>query len=126
MTGRTAPAGGDPATGGRPPGRGTDSVTGAGPGTGPGGAGPGTGPGGAQPYDPLRLCVYATVALLAWLGGAWVVLGFAVLGFTGYLRARRAGLSRSRCLLRDTRLVLGYLALIGAAALVALVRGLTG
>ncbi|WP_449062267.1 hypothetical protein [Planomonospora algeriensis] len=87
-----------------------------------------TGPGanGAQPYDPLRLCVYATVALLAWLGGAWVVLGFAVLGFTGYLRARRAGLTRSRCLLRDTRLVLGYLALIGAAALVALVRGFTG
>ncbi|GGL50547.1 hypothetical protein [Planomonospora parontospora] len=105
MTGRTAPAGGDPAAGRTP-------------------AGPG--PGGAQPYDPLRLCVYATVALLAWLGGAWVVLGFAVLGFTGYLRARRAGLARSRCLLRDTRLVLGYLALIGSAALVALVRGFTG
>ncbi|MBG0827104.1 hypothetical protein HS041_04925 [Planomonospora sp. ID67723] len=86
---------------------------------------PGSGPG-AEPYDPLRLCVYATVALLAWLGGAWVVLGFAGLGFAGYLRARRAGLTRSKCLLRDTRLVLGYLALIALAALAALVWGFTG
>ena len=47
---------------------------------------------GAQPYDPLRLCVYATVALLSWLLGAWAVLGFAALGLAGYWRARRAGL----------------------------------
>ncbi|MEU8355777.1 hypothetical protein AB0C27_07150 [Nonomuraea sp. NPDC048882] len=44
-----------------------------------------------EPYDPLRLCVYATVALLAWLLGPWAVLGFAALGFAGYWRARRAG-----------------------------------
>ncbi|MEO3886870.1 hypothetical protein [Nonomuraea sp. B5E05] len=74
-----------------------------------------------EPYDPLRLCVYATVALLAWLLGPWAVLGFAVLGFAGYWRARRAGLTRSRCLLRDTRLVLAYLALIGLAAIAAIV-----
>ncbi|MFC4063031.1 hypothetical protein ACFOWE_32530 [Planomonospora corallina] len=113
--------------------RGSGVDPGAGPAPGPtSGPEAGTGSragfatGGAQPYDPLRLCVYATVALLAWLGGAWVVLGFALLGFTGYLRARRAGLTRSKCLLRDTRLVLGYLALIAAAALVVIVRGFTG
>ena len=67
------------------------------------------------PYDPLRLCVYATVALIAWLVGPLAVVGFAALGFAGYWRARRAGLTRSRCVLRDTRLVLTYLALIGLA-----------
>nr|WP_236667257.1 hypothetical protein [Nonomuraea sp. K271] len=67
------------------------------------------------------MCVYATVALLAWLLGPWAVLGFAVLGFAGYWRARRAGLTRSKCLLRDTRLVLAYLALIGLAALAAII-----
>jgi hypothetical protein len=68
-------------------------------------------------YDPLRLCVLTTVALLTWLIGPAVVVAFAALGFAGYLRARRAGLTRSRCVLRDTRLVLGYLALVGLAAL---------
>jgi hypothetical protein len=71
-----------------------------------------------QPYDPLRLCVYATVALLAWLLGPLAVVGFAGLGFAGYWRARRAGLTRSKCVLRDTRLVLTYLALIGFAGIV--------
>lgn len=73
------------------------------------------------PYDPLRLCIYATVALLAWLLGAWAVVGFAVLGLVGYVRARRAGLLQSQCVLRDTRLVIGYLgiiAIIGVAAIV--------
>ena len=71
----------------------------------------------AATYDPLRLCVFTTVALLTWLIGPAVVVAFAGLGFTGYVRARRAGLTRSRCLLRDTRLVLGYLALVGLSAL---------
>ncbi|XVQ86171.1 hypothetical protein ACQP2K_01695 [Microbispora siamensis] len=75
----------------------------------------------AKPYDPLKLCVYATVALLAWLFGAWAVLGFAALGFAGYWRARRAGLTRSKCYLRDTRLVLAYLGLITLVAAAALV-----
>ncbi|HET9519344.1 MAG TPA: hypothetical protein VFO77_16595 [Actinoplanes sp.] len=70
-----------------------------------------------EPYDPLRLCVYATVALIAWLVGPLAVVGFAALGFVGYWRARRAGLKRSRCLLRDTRLVLGYLAALALAGL---------
>ena len=71
----------------------------------------------AATYDPLRLCVFTTVALLTWLIGPAVVVAFAALGFVGYAKARRAGLTRSKCLLRDTRLVLGYLALVGLSAL---------
>lgn len=56
----------------------------------------------SEPYDPLRLCIYATVALLAWLLGPWAVAGFAALGLAGYIRARRGGLLRSKCALRDT------------------------
>jgi hypothetical protein len=67
------------------------------------------------PYDPLRLCVFATIALLGWLLGPVALLGFAVLGLIGYVRAYRAGLTRSRCFLRDTRLVIAYLALLAAA-----------
>ena len=80
-------------------------------------------------YDPLRLCVFTTVALLTWLLGPAVVVAFAALGFVGYARARRAGLTRSRCVLRDTRLVLGYLGLVGISALAGVawqVRGLLG
>lgn len=32
-------------------------------------------------YDPLRLCVYATIALLAWVFGPVVVVVFAAVGF---------------------------------------------
>ena len=67
-------------------------------------------------YDPLRLCIYATVALIAWLTGPLAVIFFAGLGLVGYVRARRAGLTRSKCLLRDTRLVIGYLVLLVVAA----------
>jgi hypothetical protein len=70
-----------------------------------------------QPYDPLRLCIYATIALLGWLLGPVALVGFAVLGFAGYWRARRAGLTRSKCFLRDTRLVLTYLGLLVLAGI---------
>ena len=70
----------------------------------------------AAPYDPLRLCIFATIALLGWLGGPWVLAVFAALGFAGYWKARRGGLLTSRCFLRDTRLVLAYLALLLAVA----------
>jgi hypothetical protein len=55
------------------------------------------------------------VALLAWVAGPLAVLVFAALGVAGYRRARRAGLTRSKCVLRDTRLVLAYLGLLAAA-----------
>lgn len=67
-------------------------------------------------YDPLRLCIFATVALLGWVAGPFALLLFAGLGFVGYARARRAGLTRSKCFLRDTRLVLGYLGALVLAA----------
>lgn len=76
----------------------------------------------APPFDPLRLCVFATVSLVTWLVGPLALAGFAALGLAGYVRARRAGLTRSRCVLRDVRLVIGYLAAlvaVGAAAAVA-------
>ncbi len=69
-----------------------------------------------EPSDPLRLCVFATVALVAWLLGPAAVLFFAVLGLVGYARARRAGLLRSRCKLGDTRWVMAYLAVIALIA----------
>lgn len=68
------------------------------------------------PHDPLRLCIFATVALLGWLGGPYALVVFALLGFAGYWRARRVGLLASKCLLGDTRLVLLYL---GALVIVA-------
>ena len=69
----------------------------------------------AAPYDPLRLCIFATIALLGWLLGPVALLGFAALGLVGYTKAYRAGLTRSKCFLRDTRLVIGYLAVLAAA-----------
>lgn len=80
-------------------------------------------PVGAAPPDPLRLCVFATVALLAWLLGPVALLGFAVLGFVGYWRARRAGLLRSKCALGDTRLVLLYLGGLVGLAVVGIWQG---
>jgi hypothetical protein len=77
-------------------------------------------------YDPLRLCVFATVALIAWLAGPWALAFFAGMGFVGYWRGRRGGLLRSRCLLGDTRLVLVYLAVLTAVAVAAVARQLHG
>ncbi|MEE6169440.1 MULTISPECIES: hypothetical protein [unclassified Mycolicibacterium] len=77
-----------------------------------------------EPYDPLRLCVYATVALLAWLLGPAMVAVFAGLGLIGYIRARRAGLQHSKCALRDTRLVIAYLGVIALVAVAATVNNL--
>lgn len=71
------------------------------------------------PHDPLNLCVFATVALLTWLIGPWAVAGFALLALIGYTRAWRNGLRRTRCLLRDTRLVLAYLAALLTIGLLA-------
>jgi len=78
--------------------------------------GPGTpAPTGQAPYDPLRLCIFATIALLGWLAGPVALVAFAALGFAGYWKARRRGLARSKCFLRDTRLVLAYLGVLLAA-----------
>ncbi|MEJ7690086.1 MAG: hypothetical protein WKF76_06450 [Nocardioidaceae bacterium] len=77
---------------------------------------------GNQPHDPLRLCVYATIAGLGWLLGPVALVAFAGLGLVGYTRARMAGVTTSRCLLRDTRLVIAYLAALVALGVWGLVR----
>ena len=86
---------------------------------------PGPGPDRAEvvppPFDPLRLCIFATISLLGWVFGPLAVVVFAGVGFAGYWKARRAGLTRSRCYLRDTRLVLAYLFLLAAAGVWGLV-----
>ncbi|MEP7013501.1 MAG: hypothetical protein ABJC13_24530 [Acidobacteriota bacterium] len=77
-------------------------------------------PPGATPLieDPFRLCTYATLVALAWLFSPPVVLAIcAILGFVAYAKALRAGLKRSRCLLRDTRLTLVYLGVLAVMAL---------
>ena len=76
--------------------------------------------------DPLRLCVMATVALLAWLLGPVALVAFALLGAVGYVRARRGGLLRSRCKLGDTRVVIAYLVVLVVVGLAGTVAALTG
>jgi hypothetical protein len=79
-----------------------------------------------KPYDPLRFCIFTTVALLAWLFSPPVaVLLMSGLGLVAYVRAWRGGLRRSKCVLGDVRLVVGYLAVAFAAAVVALVLRFT-
>lgn len=69
------------------------------------------------PSDPLRLCIFATIALLGWLAGPVALAVFAAVGFAGYWKARQRGLTKSKCYLRDTRLVLAYLGILLAAGL---------
>ncbi len=66
--------------------------------------------------DPLRFCVFTTVALLAWVLGPVVVVAMAGLGLVAYARAVRGGLAESRCVLRRPWLVLCYLAWAWACA----------
>lgn len=69
------------------------------------------------PFDPLRLCIFATIALLGWVAGPAALTVFAAIGFAGYWKARRKGLTRSKCYLRDTRLVLTYLGILLVAGI---------
>lgn len=77
----------------------------------------------AEPFDPLRLCIFATIALLGWLLGPIALVFFAGLGAIGYAKARRGGLLTSKCLLGDTRLVLAYLTLLVVVGVAAVVVG---
>lgn len=66
--------------------------------------------------DPLPLCVYTTVALLAWfLTPALMAAVFGTLGLRAYARAWKAGLRKSDCVLGDPRLVMLYLGLVAVA-----------
>ena len=44
------------------------------------------------PYDPLRLCVFATIALITCVFGPISLAVFAGIAIAGYANARRAGL----------------------------------
>jgi uncharacterized membrane protein len=78
------------------------------------------------PFDPIRRCVYTTIALLAWIVSAPVMMmAMSALGLVAYWRAMRDGLTRSKCVLRKPRLVLFYLGsvfVVGAAAIVLRLR----
>lgn len=87
------------------------------PGGQPSQPGPGPAHPSGTPFDPLRLCIFATIALLGWLAGPIALTVFAAIGFFGYWKARRQGLKKSKCYLRDTRLVMGYLGILLAAGL---------
>lgn len=77
-------------------------------------------------FDPLQLCIYTTVAVLAWiLSPPLVVAVFGGIGVVAYVRARRRGLARSRCKLGDTRLVVAYLAIACVAGVTATVSTIT-
>lgn len=71
----------------------------------------------ARIHDPLRYCIFTTIGLLAWaLGPPVIVLIMSGMGLWAYARAYRAGLRHSKCILRDSRLVMGYLGVAFMAA----------
>jgi hypothetical protein len=77
--------------------------------------------------DPLRFCIFTTVALIAWVfGPPLAVVLMSGLGLWAYGRAWQRGLRRSKCLLRDARLVLLYLGVAFVAGLFFAARGLAG
>lgn len=75
-------------------------------------------------FDPIRFCVFTTIALIAWgFGPPFAVMLMSGLGLWAYLNAWRQGLRQSKCFLRDPRLIMGYL---GAAFVLGLVFTLRG
>ncbi|HVR77008.1 MAG TPA: hypothetical protein VMS99_01310 [Acidimicrobiia bacterium] len=80
-----------------------------------------------EPFDPLRLCVYTTIGLLAWLlTPALVVSVFSGMALVAYFKARKRGLVRSRCKLGDTRLVMAYLGLAFVSGVVFTIYTIAG
>jgi hypothetical protein len=77
--------------------------------------------------DPLRFCIFTTVALIAWVFGPPVAVAImSALGLWAYGRAWRNGLRSSKCLLRDARLVLLYLGVAFVAGVFFSLRQLIG
>lgn len=78
-------------------------------------------------HDPLRLCIFTTIALLAWLlTPPAMVTFFAGLGLSAYWKAYRAGMKQSKCILKDTRLVMSYLVLAFGAGMFFTIRNVLG
>lgn len=76
-------------------------------------------------FDPLRYCIFTTIALIAWAVSAPVAVALmSALGLAAYWSAWRGGLRTSKCVLRDVRLVLVYLGLALVGSMTYLVRSL--
>ena len=76
-------------------------------------------------FDPIRFCVFTTVALIAWaFGPPFAVMLMSGLGLWAYAQAWRRGLRTSKCFLRDPRLVMGYLGAAFVLGLIFTVRGI--
>ncbi len=74
-------------------------------------------------FDPLRFCVFTTIALLSWIVSAPVMMmAMSALGLWAYGRAIRGGLTQTKCVLKSPRLVLGYLGLVFLAGAVGVAR----
>jgi hypothetical protein len=80
-------------------------------------------PSGTAAFDPIRFCIFTTIALIAWvLGPPVAVMLMSGLGLWAYGRAIRQGLGRTKCVLRDPRLVLVYLGIAFLAAAAVMVH----
>ena len=78
-------------------------------------------------YDPIRFCIFTTIALIAWaFGPPFAVALMSGLGLWAYAQAWRRGLRTSKCFLRDPRLVMGYLLIAFVFGLYFTVRGMLG
>ena len=78
-------------------------------------------------FDPLRYCIFTTIALIAWAIGPPVAVALmSAIGLAAYWTAWRGGMRTSKCVLRDVRLVLGYLGLAFGASVAVIVRNLVG
>ena len=76
----------------------------------------------SQPYDPLRFCIFTTLALLTWFLGPIVIVVMAALGIWAYARAIRDGLTRTKCVLRTPKIAITYLACALVVGVVAVGR----
>jgi hypothetical protein len=76
-------------------------------------------------FDPIRFCVFTTVALIAWaIGPPATVMVMSGMGLWAYWNAWRRGLRETKCVLGDPRIVMFYLALAFAAGAIFAMRGL--
>lgn len=82
-------------------------------------------PTGEKTFDPLRYCIFTTIALIAWLIGAPAAVALmSALGLAAYWSAWQSGLRTSKCVLRDVRLVIAYLGVAFVGSVGVLVRDL--
>ena len=76
-------------------------------------------------FDPIRFCIFTTVALIAWaFGPPFAVMLMSGLGLWAYANAWRQGLRQSKCFLRDPRLIMAYLGTAFVLGAIFTVRGM--